>query len=105
MVITVPRGLSGHDPRPQAADVYERGGGNQLVAWLLLGIAIEESERPVGEVGGPGCVGSLEEFDDPQLGIGHERHLGNGKLSSISKWCTYPSIVSIRSIRLQLVRR
>ena len=61
------------DPRVQAADVHERGGGDQLVAQLLLAVALEEGEQPVGEVGGPGRVGGHEEFDDPQLGIGHGR--------------------------------
>ena len=40
---------------------------------LLLAVPLEEGEQPVGEIGGPGRVGGHEEFDDPQLGIGHGR--------------------------------
>ena len=57
----------------------------ELVAQLLLAVALEEREQPVGEVGGPGGVGGHEEFDDPQLGIGHGRSpLGsNGSRSPV----------------------
>jgi hypothetical protein len=61
------------DPRVQAADVHERGDGDQLVAQLLLAVPLEEGEQPIGEIGGPGRVGGHEEFDDLQLGIGHGR--------------------------------
>jgi hypothetical protein len=42
------------DPRVQAAGVQERGGGDQLMAELLLAVPLEEGEQPVGEVVGPG---------------------------------------------------
>ena len=58
-----------------------------ISSWLgsSVGIALEECEQPVGEIGGPGGVGGHEEFDDPQLGIGHGRSLweSNGSRSPV----------------------
>ena len=94
------------DPRVQAADVHERGGGDQLVAQLLVAVGLEEGQQPVGEIGGPGGVGGHEELDDPQLGLGHGRSPSgpNGSRSPVSA-SVYLSIVSIGSPRLQAVGR
>src|SRR5512135_3312358 len=93
-------------PPPWAVrSANQRGGGDQLVAQLFLAVAPQEGEQPVGEVGGAGGVGGPEEFDDPQLGIGHGRSpLGSNGSRSPALGVVYVLIVSTRSVRLQPVR-
>jgi hypothetical protein len=41
------------------------------MAELLRAVALEEIKEPVGEISEPNGVGSHEEYDDSQLGIGY----------------------------------